>query len=277
MVDSKSPHAAKPKMWFKIRIGILVLVLVLFGGVFAYDNYVVKPRALSGRENAQELLKKTRGAAKKETTRITQKEISEAIGREPADVRSEGNFRVETYTWSRGTPMEINWNDGKFSGFRFFPKYYFEVIYKKEDPKADDEDESTEFLVVDISEQNETFTSTVKQTQIAEDPGEIVMPAGGGPGPGGDGDGDGGGGGGGGGGQRLSPDQLVSRIMGLDKDSDGKLSKAEAEDSRFKSRFDDADGNKDGSVSEAEVKAWVKALPAQNSDSDDDGDKKDDQ
>ena len=57
---------------------------------------------------------------------------------------------------------------------------------------------------------------------------------------------------------------IVQSIMDrLDKDTDGKISKAESqEDSNFASRFDDGDLNKDGFVDKAEMTSSMRKMMA---------------
>ena len=98
-----------------------------------------------------------------------------------------------------------------------------------------------------------------------------LMPAGRGPrgprgGPGRPGDARGGAGGRGGpgrggpggpgGGRGFTPEALVKRIMGSDKNDDGKISKDEAPE-RMKEHFDRVDRNGDGFVDKAEIKAMA--------------------
>jgi Ca2+-binding EF-hand superfamily protein len=56
-------------------------------------------------------------------------------------------------------------------------------------------------------------------------------------------------------GATAAAEALVTRMMVFDKDSDGKLSRAELTDERLQRLFDRADGDQDGAVTKAELTA----------------------
>jgi outer membrane protein assembly factor BamB len=63
-------------------------------------------------------------------------------------------------------------------------------------------------------------------------------------------------------GKTADVDALVSRMMALDKNKDGKLTRDEITDPRMERMFDRADANKDGVVTKDELLAWAKKTVA---------------
>ncbi|WP_158265454.1 EF-hand domain-containing protein [Blastopirellula marina] len=57
------------------------------------------------------------------------------------------------------------------------------------------------------------------------------------------------------GGGQFNPEQMIQRVMQLDKDSDGKLSKEELGESRIAAMFERADTDKDGFLTKEELTA----------------------
>ncbi|MBP3959179.1 hypothetical protein J8F10_28375 [Gemmata sp. G18] len=88
-----------------------------------------------------------------------------------------------------------------------------------------------------------------------------AQPPGGGKGGGGKGGGGGekggkGGPGGPGGGRAVSAEEMVTRLMAFDKNSDGKLTKDEVTDERLKPLFERADANQKGVLTKEELTAF---------------------
>jgi hypothetical protein len=68
--------------------------------------------------------------------------------------------------------------------------------------------------------------------------------------------GDKGPGGPGGNGKSATVEEMVARMMALDKNGDGQLSKDEVADERLHNLFTEADVNKDGVLTKDELTAW---------------------
>ena len=67
-------------------------------------------------------------------------------------------------------------------------------------------------------------------------------------------------------GRAVSVDEMVTRMMALDADKDGKLTRSEVTDVRLHRLFDRADANKDGVVTKEELTALLtKELAADRS------------
>ncbi|MAD78260.1 MAG: hypothetical protein CMJ51_02685 [Planctomycetaceae bacterium] len=79
-------------------------------------------------------------------------------------------------------------------------------------------------------------------------PGGTASPDGGRPGPGGRQSREG---------RQAGSDQMAARLMRMDKDQDGKLSREELAESRFAAAFDQADANGDGFISVKEITVFM--------------------
>ncbi|MBI1248804.1 EF-hand domain-containing protein [bacterium] len=64
-----------------------------------------------------------------------------------------------------------------------------------------------------------------------------------------------------GGDRQFNPEQMIERIMQLDKDGDGKITKEEVEGTRAAGMIERADANKDGAVTKEELKAMFQRGP----------------
>lgn len=63
------------------------------------------------------------------------------------------------------------------------------------------------------------------------------------------------------GGRQFDPEAFVERVMQLDKDKDGKVSKDELGDSRISGMFERADADKDGFLTKEELSSMMQRRP----------------
>ena len=89
---------------FKIRMGILLLILVGMGAGFAFDRAVVLPNNKKKIDEVYAMM--TSDEIKKSATGMRTEMVEEKVGFKPSVFDdSEHNFKVETYSFGRGLPL----------------------------------------------------------------------------------------------------------------------------------------------------------------------------
>ena len=221
---------------FKIRMGILLLLLLAAGGALTYDWFLLKPRTDKAFDKVDELLV-ARNDVDGDSQQYTPEYVQEQIGLKPVDSEEAKSQLIEYYRWNRMTPVEVS---GGKNLFNFFPKYEFRVYYTKEKDK---------WIMCDAAKgaNVEYEFDPPAPVQPSDFQGELQMPS------------VGGGGGGGPQGPTAPKPVDIDVFMNNDKDSDGIVKEEEiaGRDQRTHDWFKGADKDENKEVTQGEIEAYA--------------------
>ena len=220
---------------FKIRMAILLLILGAVAFALVYDWYFLKPRSEQAFQKVDAMLNEMKEVDDENIAKYVPDYLHEQLEMEPLASEEVNQMLVETYSWSRMTPMEV----GGTNGVTFMPKYQMQVAYKKS-PLAENQ-----WILFSAAQNANAFDVKMDAPVVkpAEVEGPLQMPSVGG-------------GGGGGGGEPQAPKPVdIDLMMKNDKNDDGTITEKEIEgrDSRIHGWFEAADKDSNKEVTKAEL------------------------